>query len=330
MSAQTTPETSPSGAADPGPAGPPVLYLAGIGRSGTTLLERVLGAVPGVVALGETMHLWERGLERGERCGCGEPFTACEFWAAVGEDAFGGWEHVDTARMAALKQRVDRASRVPALAAGAMADDVREYAAAYRAVHAAAARVSGARVVVDSSKQVSLAWALALGGADVRLVHCLRDARGVAHSWAQEVARPEAVDAAHGEMPRYSAATVSALWLLHNVEIEALGCRVPSMRLRYEDFVADPRTTTREVLSLVGLAHAPLPHVTHDALELGVTHSCAGNPMRYTHGSVPVRRDERWRTGQPVAQRRAVTALTWPLLRRYSYSTSYGQAASTR
>ncbi|TIC81861.1 sulfotransferase [Nocardioides sp. GY 10127] len=299
--------------------GPPVLFLAGIGRSGTTLLERVLGAVPGVVALGETMHLWERGLERGERCGCGETFTVCPFWAAVGEEAFGGWEHVDVARMAHLKRRVDRASRVPVLAAGGLREEVVEYAAAYRAVHAAAAKVADASVVVDSSKQVSLGWALALGGADVRLVHCLRDARGVAYSWSQDVARPEAVDDAHQSMGRYSAATISALWLLHNVEIEALGRRLPSLRLRYEDFVDDPLSATRAVLSLVGLGEVDLPHVDEDSFELGVTHSCAGNPMRYTHGRVPVRRDVRWRLSQPRSQRQAVTALTYPMLRRYSY-----------
>lgn len=301
----------------------PVLFLAGIGRSGTTLLERVLGEVPGVTALGEVMHLWERGIVRGERCGCGQPFRECPFWEAVGEAAFGGWQHVDAARMAALKHRVDRASRVPLVALrrhGALADDAREYAATYAALYRAAREVAGGGVVVDSSKQVSLAWCLrADPGIDLRVVHCLRDSRGVAHSWSTDVVRPEAVSSEHDRMPRYSPMTVSALWSLHNLEIEALGRSVPLLRLRYEDFVASPAERTREVLALAGV-HDPLTHVDERGVRLGAGHSCAGNPMRFVHGCIEVRADERWRREQADTSRRLVTALTAPLLHRYRYA----------
>ena len=94
----------------------PVLYLAGLGRSGTTLIERTLAETPGVTGLGEVMHLWERGLGRNELCGCGVPFASCPFWREVGARAFGGWERVDAERMTWLKGQVDRASRVPAIA----------------------------------------------------------------------------------------------------------------------------------------------------------------------------------------------------------------------
>ena len=301
-----------------------VLFLAGIGRSGTTLLERVVGEVPGTCALGEVMHLWERGLGRGERCGCGELFAQCPFWAPVGVRAFGGWDRVDLDRMAVLKRRVDRASRVPLVAlgrAGGLADDVAEYAAAHAAVYRAAAEVSGARVVIDSSKQVSLAWCLhASQQVDLRLVHCVRDSRGVAHSWSRDVARPEAVSSEHDRMPRYSPATVSALWLLHNAEIEALARRVPSVRLRYEDFVREPSASTARVLRLAEVEAGP-PDIGPSGVQLGTSHSCAGNPMRFVQGPVQVRCDERWRTEQDLGVRRLVTTLTKPLLHRYHYST---------
>ena len=41
--------------------------------------------------------------------------------------------------------------------------------------------------------------------------------------------------------------------------------------------------------------------------------------MRFATGRVAIRRDERWRAGLPAAQRRAVTALTLPLLAGYGY-----------
>lgn len=299
---------------------PPVLFLAGIGRSGTTLVERVLGEVPGVLALGEVLHLWERGLGLGERCGCGEVLTGCGFWQEIGGRAFGGWDRVDLHRVAALRRRVDRASRVPALARGSARREVVEYAELYSRVYGAAAQVTGAEVVVDSSKQVSLAWCLALSGrVDLRLAHCVRDARAVAHSWSREVARPEAVDREHAQMPRYAPAYLSALWVLHNLEAEVLSRRVPSVRLRYEDFVDDPPAHTRRLLGLVGLGDTDLAHVAPTRVRLSRGHSCAGNPMRFQEGEVQVRADERWRREQPVGRTRLVTALSAPVLHRYDY-----------
>src|SRR5713101_2080953 len=65
--------TNPQPAQVAGPARPRILYLGGLGRSGSTLIERLLGELPGVCAVGEVVHMWRRGVVEGERCGCGEP-----------------------------------------------------------------------------------------------------------------------------------------------------------------------------------------------------------------------------------------------------------------
>ncbi len=58
-----------------------IVFIGAVGRSGTTLLERTLATGHGVVALGEMVHVWHRGLEQDEPCGCGEPFSECPFWS---------------------------------------------------------------------------------------------------------------------------------------------------------------------------------------------------------------------------------------------------------
>lgn len=302
---------------------PPVtlLFLAGIGRSGTTLVERTLAEVDGVSALGEVMHLWNRGLVRQELCGCGDRFLDCPFWSSIGDTAFGGWDHVDTTRIAWLKARVDRAVRVPQVALGrpaAFAREVDEYVDHFYRLYRAASALTG-DVLVDSSKQASLAWCLQRHpDIDLRVVHCVRDSRGVAYSWSKEVLRPEATTEQYGRMPRYSARTVSSLWLLHNIEIEALRCRVPVQRVRYEDFVRKPASTTRALLDLAGVSTVP-QHVGATSIHLGRSHSCAGNPMRFQTGEIDLVPDDAWRQRADHGQRRLVTALTAPLLSRYDY-----------
>lgn len=73
--ATAAPEQSRSARFESGPeavtelrAGDPVrvLYIAGIGRSGSTLLARALGEVDGFVAAGEVMHFFGRGLVNDE------------------------------------------------------------------------------------------------------------------------------------------------------------------------------------------------------------------------------------------------------------------------
>ncbi|MBT8240919.1 MAG: sulfotransferase, partial [Acidimicrobiia bacterium] len=58
----------------------PVLFIGGLGRSGSTLIERLLNEYPDVFAIGESVHIWERGLRDNELCGCGVPFDRCVFW----------------------------------------------------------------------------------------------------------------------------------------------------------------------------------------------------------------------------------------------------------
>ena len=97
------------------------------------------------------------------------------------------------------------------------------------------------------------------------------------------------------------------------------------MRLRYEDFTAEPERTLRRIAGFAGLpAQDSYPFLTADGasragLELACGHSVSGNPMRFTTGQVPISRDEQWRAGMSKAQRRAVTVLTLPLLAGYGY-----------
>ena len=169
-----------------------VLYIGGLGRSGSTLVERLAGQLAGACAVGELVHLWERGIRLGERCGCGAPFGRCPFWEQAGKTAFGGWDEVDPGRVAALRSRVDRNRHIPALARPgsarprAGAGELAEYTSYYARLYAAIAEVSGAELVIDSSKHPSLAHCLRWqDGVDLRVLHLVRDSRAVAYSWGR-------------------------------------------------------------------------------------------------------------------------------------------------
>ena len=298
-----------------------VLYLGGLGRSGTTLVERLLGELPGVVALGEIVHLWQRDIVDDERCGCGARFSACTFWKRVGRRAFGGWDNVDVDRVRTLRDAVERTRHIPRLALKGATAEVREYAGFYAKVYAAAAEVAGASVVVDSSKHSALAHVLRFADdVDLRVVHVVRDARGVAYSWTKTVARPESDGT--DEMTRYSPSRSALLWNAHNAAFGLLARRgVPVRRIQYEEFLTDPRAALIRLADFAGLPLDPadLDFLRPGQADLRVGHSAAGNPMRFTVGRLALRRDDAWVQALPGPQRRVVEAVCAPMLRAYGY-----------
>lgn len=312
-----------------------VLFLGGLGRSGTTLLERVVGELPSMVALGEVVHLWERSLIHDEPCGCGERFSACPFWRQVGKTAFGDWSRVDPQRVLHLRGLVDRTRYIPLLARRSLPQKLTghldEYLDYYQRLYAAARVVSGASVVVDSSKHPSLAFCLRHGGGiDLRVAHCVRDSRAVAYSWTKQVARPESA-AGDNFMTQWSPTKTSMYWDAHNAAFEALRyLGTPTLLLRYETFVAHPRATAKSVAEFAGVSAPPdsMSFVEDHQVVLSAGHTTSGNPMRFKTGPVPIRADEKWRQSLPVSRQRMVTALTLPLLHRYGYPMRRGSRLS--
>src|SRR5918996_2767955 len=77
-------EKHPRRSEDPAPlarnaSGVKTLYILGMTRSGSTILENVLGNVPGFFAAGEIHWLW-RSLVAGVPCGCRRPIDDCPVW----------------------------------------------------------------------------------------------------------------------------------------------------------------------------------------------------------------------------------------------------------
>ena len=303
-----------------------VLFIGGLGRSGSTLLDRMLGRLDDVWSVGELVHLWERGLSQNNRCGCGERFRDCAFWGRVGEVAFGGWDQLDVQEVLALKASVDRNRFVPLMVLPSLSRSYRarleRYLELLERLYAAIREVGGRPLVVDASKHASHAFLVRrMRGVDLRLVHLVRDSRGVAFSWTKRMRRAEVVEG-DDLMATDTPLRMSARYLGYNLLFHLLGALgVRSILLRYESLVRDPSGELTRVLALSGrpVAAGELGFVGDGWVELGPSHALAGNPMRFRSGRVPLRVDEEWR-GELRRRHRLLTSVsTWPLLLAYGY-----------
>jgi hypothetical protein len=303
----------------------PVVYVASWSRSGSTLLDLMLGQIPGFVSVGEIRFLWERGLSEHQLCGCGAPVPACPFWSRVLEEVFGRGGRVDPEAMVALWRRVDGLRRLPRqLTPGIYPGhdaDLTAFHEVLGRLYRAIGAVSGARVVVDSSKYAAYARLLARApGLDVLGLHLVRDSRAVAYSWRRRKRMPEVVP---GEryMPLKPPWKSALYWDLEHLALHAVLGSFRRYRLvRYDDLVSRPEEVLTAALERLDLAIDP-NFLRGGRMTLGSNHMVAGNPLRFHRGELRVQADTEWRQGLSAGSKWVVTALTWPLLARYGFLT---------
>jgi hypothetical protein len=300
-----------------------VLYVVGLGRSGSTILSNSLGQIGGYFSAGEFNFVWRHNVIENRLCGCGRPFRECPVWTRVMDEAFGGMDGVDPREMMRLQASGTRTRHIPLMLTArgerVLKERLEKLLINYGRLYEAIGSVTGSKVIVDSSKEPAHGYAMSLvPGVDFRVLHLIRDPRAAAYSWLKKKPQPDSEEIEH--MVRFSPTKSSALWDSWNASAEALWRRTPDryLRLRYEDFVADPRKSLQHIMGLLDVT-AELPLAGEREVMLGVSHTVSGNPNRFETGAVELRPDREWMQRMSPRDRALVTALTFPLLRRYGY-----------
>ncbi len=283
--------------------------VVGPGRSGSTILDRLLAA-RGVAAVGELVHVWhEVGVEN-QLCGCGVRAQDCPFWSGVLSDALGPDWVQRCGELEALRLTAGTYRSWPAMIAlpRRWARSVAPLVEATRALVAAIDdRVGPAAVVWDSSKSPTQARLLALAGADPTIVLLTREPAAVAYSWGRPKSRPEA---GGRPMPRHGVVGSSLRWSFSVVSgmVEAARLRQSLPELRY-----------RALAGAVDAVVAPTPvgaAVAAPGHQPGAgpawSHAIGGNPVRWDAFATSFVPDERWRQGLSTVDRYRAGLLAAP------------------
>lgn len=318
---------------------PQVLFIVGAGRSGSTLLERLIADRGDVAAVGELRFVWERSVGQDQSCSCRSTFGECPFWTSVMNEVqsdVGGNERL--AALASVRSQVDRMRyipymHVPALRPTEYARSYDQFASLILAVYRAIDRVGGHRVILDSSKDPSYAHFLStLAGIDVAFVNLVRDARAVAHSWRRAKVRPE-IQWEQAEMdiwPYSKAATDWSMKYLLSSGLKGV-TRHRVLTLRYENLVRDPESALSLIgshLEGLGIDSAGLtPAGPTPVAGTSLYHTVSGNPIRFEAAAPVVREDDEWRRAMPRRNQLEVAALTAPLLAHHRFAVARGLPA---
>ena len=245
----------------------------GTARSGTTILEVLLGSADHSFGAGELTEIFIDGFMKNELCSCGQNFDQCEFWSQVLKEM--NLTEKEVERLVNLQKKVDwHSGLVRRFFWGISRTEVQQYKHYNSRLLTAIQSISGQFVLVDSSKYAARALALVgIEEIDLRVICMTRSPAGLLKSFQkrneseQKGKRPLAVLA-------YYFVAMSSLRIVSFV----LGKKV--YQLQYETLVAEPVLT---LTSIGEWSQCDLQKVTDQldqSKEFDVGHIVTGNRLR--------------------------------------------------
>jgi len=309
----------------------PILFIMGAGRSGSTLMERLLGTSPATVVCGEQRLVWSEGFTENHLCSCGRPFLSCPFYESVRriaaelDPALMGMSHMmrwakymDSTRFA---QHADWLRWIPKMYAPRLRS--MEFEVEWRQIHhalvtwySAIHRAADQSIIIDSTKDPGYAHLLGtVPEFNVGYIHLVRDSRGVAFSWTRRNIRPEVINATTmmDRKPMWrSALDWDAKYALSSLLRLVRPGRV--IELQYEWFAREPETGLAAIRQFAASLRMPPLESSDPSASPWRYHSVFGNPIRFERKPPHVKVDDEWRQAMRPRDRLVVTALTAPFL----------------
>ncbi|MBT3287835.1 MAG: hypothetical protein HN849_26065 [Victivallales bacterium] len=296
----------------------PLLFIGGASRSGSTILGRVLGEVPGCVHVGEMHQLWRSVIPDNWPCECDALFHDCPFWQQVMDRAFGGIDKVDCAAVRedshAVKRHWGYGRLMRVLDMPRYRPPLARYAGTLRELVEALREESGCQIVVDSSKTAPQAAALQAAGYQVHALHLVRHPAAVAYSNL----RRRSIRTANGEETTMRRLTVdeSVLrWNKDNMAMLNVGPSLTTCRLlRYEDFAMAPAKALSSLHEQWPWLESPGELLDEESrIHFGIAHAARGNPVLGRKGAVQINLDEEWREQLTPSDQESILKGTGPV-----------------
>ena len=260
------------------------LYIMGRGRSGSTILDILLGNSRQIESIGELTF----GLSRADDdpCSCGARVSDCAFWREVRsrlEAEVIRWNEVCNM----LDRGVSGLWRV--WRAGTTDPAILRKAHVTRALARAITTIAGKPHLLDSGKSPAHSLLVLRHLPEARVIHLVRDPRTMLESYVWRVRSRSNLNPNQLSMAgRHAAlflASMVADWAFVNLLCDLMARAYPGrvLRVRFEDLCAQPATELERIGRAFELDLAELADLAHKATSrqpLAVGHNVGGNHLR--------------------------------------------------
>ncbi len=270
-----------------------VLYVLGSGRSGSTLLDLLLGSHPQVFGMGEVVNL-PAFLKLNWECHCGAKLDECVFWQAVLDRLEEGqrkWlEAVDS--LTPGKSKLKKLKQLLHLQEGGIISDALSLAV-NDGILRNVLEMTKSKWLVDSSKGFERLIHLSSNGSlKLKVIHLVRDGRGYVYSRRKRPVLRTLFRIDRRPVPVWKA---SLEWVRTNLCCLIAAKRLPKedrILVRYEDLARHPVTTLIKICQFIGVPY----DAGMIAFRSRIGHNVGGNRMRFDKAT-EIRVDDSWKTG---------------------------------
>lgn len=296
-----------------------LIYIAGSGHSGSTLLDMMLGGHSQISSLGEVHRLTMNACAKTDfelhRCTCGLTIEECPFWQKVAvklqellevddpaifkkhwiterrnlqlDDSWDAWEPVSTGRNLFHPRLLNVAAGLGNRSVWRLLANLNREVREYRKiihnsldVYEAVRRAHKTPIVIDSTKNATRLQGFNMESApNLRVLFLLRDGRAVCYS----------------RMRRQSVSmeVAARVWKAEHMKQRLVHRNMDKslfLRATYEDLCRAPEKELQRICSWLGVEFQPL------MLDFRADrHNLGGNPMRMRSQERAIELDEKWR-----------------------------------
>lgn len=265
---------------------PTIYYIAGAGRSGSTLFDITLGNLSYHHSLGELIFFVENGLIENEYCSCGQYVRSCPFWSKVASK----WQ---AKRILPLdvyqktqKELLRNKNTIKNLFYSFFPTALqRSYYLDQATLYHTLFKESGKPILIDSSKNAQYILILRRLSVKFKVLHLTRSFSGVLNSTKKEF-KKDPSQGLERDMHPQSFQYSLAIWLTDNLLTWLFALGKPYQRIRYEELIDAPE----ETIAKIGVLETDEVNFLIKRGPLLAPHLVAGNKMRmqneiYIHSS---------------------------------------------
>ena len=265
-----------------------ILYILGRGRSGSTVVDAVLGNLGATFGTGELVEGLHRRYPNGI-CSCGAALAECPVWGAVVREAEASLELPREEWARALATQMHLKSFPKTLIYGRASKWSMNLRSINDALYAAVSKATGCQHVVDSSKEMTRAYFILKHFPEAKGLHLVRNPHGFISSYYQRILKGGDFRLVRfqlgGAIRRYplmkfpGLAILALSWLIGNLYAEFLKMlfRERVLFLRYDDFCIDSVGQIALIAKHMGQSFDELESKMSSGEELITGHKAAGN-----------------------------------------------------
>lgn len=293
-----------------------LIYVSSNGRSGSTLLEMLIGNHSSCFTTGEFQMLPSELKENKQFCGCGVRVSECEFWSQIYRDNKKAIEKGTIGRFrngTGNSGKVVRLNEIMTTIFSRFID--REKITIYgrdnfEVLNAVcnSKDFDGSTFLIDASKDpYRLKWLALSGYFNLYAIHIVKEPQAMVYSFAK--GRKSFIKTI------YYTVRMSLRWIVENLIIDQMiKCYIPqnrSLRLKYENLASDHNFEMKRVFKFLSLDPNDIPATTI----FSENHAISGNAMRFKSKEITL--DRGWQNNMSTLNKFIVFFLTVPF--RYLY-----------